>query len=39
MLDVLIRAALAECAEQLRFPAKTGMDVIAWMTLKCEDGL
>ena len=31
MLDVLIRAALDECAEQLGFPAQPGADVFAWI--------
>ena len=39
MLEVLIRAALKECAEQVRFPAKLDMDVFAWINLKREDGL
>ena len=39
MLDVLIRAALKECAEQLRFPARLEIDVFAWINSKREDGL
>ena len=39
MLDVLIRAALAERAGQVGFPGGPGTDVFAWMNQQRKDGL
>jgi len=39
MLDRMIRAALAECAQQREFPVAYGTNVFAWMQNKHKDGL